>query len=780
MIPAVAGLQLQSVGQSSNTSIVNGVITQTVTINYHVRSNQRGQATIPTFTVNTNKGPMRVAPASYEVGDATVGQGNVSLDSIANSKVDTPQQVWAGEVFKVEYTMNVGRRYFHSPGSNQPEWNSAPLAVEEWSKPEVQESIVAGEPRIGIVYRTRGYAKQAGQITLNTASQLVNLSTGTQSFGFFARPNLEQFAITSPARTLTVKELPTGAPPTFSGAVGQFKIESNIVPTNSSVGEPITWTLSLNGTGNWPDVSGLPSRDVSRDFRVVQPQARRTMREGALFDGSLTEDVVLIPTQPGTYTLGPITWSFFDPIKGQYQTVTTEKVAVTVAAAPAQTPPAGANGQPATAGTPSNQIKPVASAPAPPQAIPRDALPGRGQAMRPWNNRVFALALLAPVPVLLLFWLGLAWRRAQATDPFRRQREAHTRLRETILALRNNPDRKRVHTLLQDWQRDVAILWQLNAAVPAVHHFRTFDKTDPTWATLWSEAERALYRAEGVLPTDWTTRAEAALKAKPVPRFSAAQLFRGRNLLPFAAAVALTLMSIPQLQAEDGKSAYDRGDFGAAETAWRKSISENATDWIARHNLALALAQQSRWGEAVGYATAAFVQHPREASVRWHLTLTGDRAGFSPGPLGGFLNPAPLHSIARLCSPAEWQRLLVGAVALAMLGFALFLLRSYRHTGRWSGPFGVTLICLAIGVGVVGSVSLGLYQEARDVRAALVWKPSVLRSIPTEADTTQKTSPLSAGTIALIDKTFLGWSRLAFSNGQTGWVRQDDLVRLWQ
>lgn len=787
-VPPVNGLQLQSVGQSSNMSIVNGVMTQSVSISFHVRSNQRGLVTIPEFMVKTNKGPIRVAPASYEVGDATVGQGNIALDSVANSKIEVPQQVWAGEVFKIEYAMTVGRRYFHSPGSNQPDWNSSPLAVEEWSKPEVQEMVVGGEPRISIVYRTRGYAKQAGQLTLNSASQLVNLSTGTQSFGFFARPNLEQFAITSSRPALMVKELPANAPTAFNGAVGQFKLESKIVPASGAVGEPITWTLAITGTGNWPDIPGLPARDVSRDFRVVQPQARRAMREGALFDGSLTEDVVLIPTQPGNYTLGPITWSYFDPMKGQYQTITTEKVAVTVVAAtpppgtpaPSGTTATGGETNPATTGTsPSGAVKPTTPPPAP-QAIPRDALPGIGSALLPWTNRVFTVALLAPVPLLLILWLGLAWRRAQATDPFRRQREAQSRIRSTLRELRSTTDRKRVHALLQDWQRDVAVLWQLNAAVPAVGHFRTVDKNNAAWPTLWSEAERALYRADGTLPPDWTQRAEAALQAKVVPAFSLGQLFRGRNLLPFAAAILLTFLALPQLHAEDGKAAYERGDFGAAETAWRKAIAENPTDWIARHNLALALAQQSRWGEAVGYAASSFVQHPRDPSVQWHLGLAGDRAGFSPGVLGGFLNPTPQHSLARLCSPAEWQRLLVGAVGLTLLGLAAFLLQSYGYAGRWATPVGLTMIGLAVATGIVGSLSLGLYQDTRDTRAALVWKPSLLRSIPTEADTTQKTSPLAPGTIAVINKTYLGWSRLVFPNGQTGWIRQEDLVRLWQ
>jgi len=75
-----------------------------------------------------------------------------------------------------------------------------------------------------------------------------------------------------------------------------------------------------------------------------------------------------------------------------------------------------------------------------------------------------------------------------------------------------------------------------------------------------------------------------------------------------------------------------------------------------------------------------------------------------------------------------------------------------------------------------------VYSPINDARAAIVWRATTLRSIPTEADTTQKTTSLSAGTVAVIDRTFLSdrWARLSFSNGQTGWVRQEDLVRLWQ
>ena len=65
----------------------------------------------------------------------------------------------------------------------------------------------------------------------------------------------------------------------------------------------------------------------------------------------------------------------------------------------------------------------------------------------------------------------------------------------------------------------------------------------------------------------------------------------------------------------------------------------------------------------------------------------------------------------------------------------------------------------------------------------IAWRAGLLHSIPTEADTTQKTTALAAGSAAIQDKTFLPgdrWVRLSFDNGQTGWVRKEDVIALWR
>lgn len=781
-LPAIDGVTLALMGSSTQTNIINGSVSRLYVLSYRARSQKGGQIQIPAMTVATDKGPVRVAAFRGDNLTAAVDVGT-------NSTFTAPSAtVWAGEVFPLTYTLSVPRRYFNQLGSNV-DWTPAPLVVEDWPKQaEPVETNSNGEARLNVLYKTRAYLKTPGRITLNAAQQLVNLQTGSIGFGLFQQPRIEQILVTSNKPEFTIRPLPAGAPAGFNGAVGQFTLTSKVVPATAAVGEPITWTLTLEGTGNWPDIPGLPSRDVSRDFQVVQPQAKKTSPEGKLFDATLSEDVVLVPTKPGTYTLGPVTYACFDPKSGTYRTLTSDKYTVTV------TPPAApkiAITLPSndTAATPDAGAAPAKApaAPPPPNAIPRDPLPGSSVTFTPLPARALLIWAAAPFGALLVFWLGLALRRARATDPVRFRREAHRRLAATLTELASATDQAARARLLLAWEHDSALLWNLRHAAPAATAFKADKPGAGEWETLWKEADRALYGADAALPSDWISRAEAALAAKKVSSFSVFQLFLPRNLLPFAALLMLGLLVVGTAWAQsaaraaaDPLAAYKAGDFAGAEKAWRNTLTTKPTDWIARHNLSLALAQQDQAGEAAAQAAAAFVQHPRDASVRWHLGPAFAKANYSPAPLAAFVQPGPLQESAASASPAEWQLALITASALGALALAFGLVRTYGGRGRWLAPTSIALLSLSLLLMTAALVGQRAYGVTADARAVLAWKSGTLRSIPTEADTTQKTTPLAAGSIAVVDNTYLGWVRLSFENGQTGWVRKEDVVWLWR
>ena len=781
-LPPIPGLTFTFLGRSESMNMINFQTSRSVTLSFLLRGRQNGPVQIPSFTVKTDKGQQRVAAFNAAAPAAP-------LDSVASAKL-LPEKstVWTGEVFGLTYELSASRRA-NPQISPTFDWNAAPLVAEDWSKPEVTDAVVGGERRVNVTFRTRVAAKAPNTLKLDAAGHLLSIQTGTIGFGIISQPRMEQVSVTSDQPVIEIKPLPT-APPGFTGAVGQFKLISKVVPEKAAVGEPITWTLELNGTGNWPDIGGLPAREVSNDFQVVQPKAKRTPAEGKLFDVTLAEDVVLVPGKAGAYTLGPVTFTYFDPKSGSYKTVTAPRTSVTITAPAA--PQFNISTQPGTAAEPSAPAKPstLPAVPPAPAAIPRDPVSGSEEVGAPFEPLTLCAAAVAPGVGLLGFWAWLALRRARQTDPIRPLREAQQRLLKLLgemAALDAAAQKQR----LRSWQREVATLFALTHAAPAASALSalTGNGSAPrglanldgkVWSTLWAEADRALYGAEGRLPADWIRRAQQATAAVRIRGFQPLRLFLPSNLFPFAALLALVFVTTLTLKAEDPLAAYRRGEFGTAEKAWRETVAARPTDWIARHNLSLVLAQQGKNAEAAAQAAAAFVQQPGHPAARWHFQHASGQAGAVPAPLAAFLAPDLAHRWAEHHSPVQWQRLLIASSAAAAIAVGLLLATLYGRRSRRVLVIAGVLGGLSLVAGSAAYAGLATYGVARDHRAVIVTQGGVLRSIPTEADTTQKTTPLAAGTMALGGKTFLGWMQLTFENGQTGWVRKGDIVPLWR
>ncbi|HWA25503.1 MAG TPA: BatD family protein [Lacunisphaera sp.] len=790
-LPVVDGLQFGRPSTSSQTTIVNFKMSRTFSFDFPVRPSKRASITIPAFEIKTDKGMMKVPAATFTVGDATVGNSGLALADVATAKLAVPRTVvWAGEVFPVTYTLDVVRRYFHSLGSIL-EWQGTPAVTEDWSKADPGEVIVRGERRVVSTQNTRAEIKQPGIYSLKPATQMVNLMVGSTGFGLFTQPNVEQRLLESNPLEITVKALPS-APPGFNGAVGDFAFISKVVPLTTGVGEPITWTLELSGSGNWPDIPGLPSREASNDFQVVQPKSKRTMKEGSLFEGVLSEDVVLVPTKPGSYTLAPVRFTYFDPKSGTYKTISTEPVTVTVTGAAAPAPAPANSGAPVqfsltpTSPAPATPSLPTPTAPVPPENLPRDPImePAHGFSPRALRPLVTICILAASVPPLLL-WLLLAALRSRERDPQRRRREAYRALTVALAELRAaGAQPAALAAQLRSWQQHAAALWEIPHAAPGTPLVqasvaRAAREAANPWATLWSEADRALHSRESNLPGDWTVRAERALQAVKVPAWNPFSLFAGRHLLPFLF-VFCVLFVPPPVSAETAADSYKRGEFVAAGSEWAKSVKAAPTDWVARHNLGLALAQQERWPEATAYWTSAFLLNSRADVTRWDLSLGLQRSGLAEPQLVDLSRGEGTGRLIRLATPGEWQLALVIAALLLAIALVLLLLQGYRRIGGWGRPTALTTILAAILLAASATFSLRAYGPLANPEAVFVWKASTLRSIPTEADTSQKTSPLSAGSIAIAEKTFLGWTQLSFPGGQGGWVRTEDLIPLYR
>ncbi|MDQ7040187.1 MAG: BatD family protein [Rhodothermus sp.] len=140
--------------------------------------------------------------------------------------------------------------------------------------------------------------------------------------------------VSAPALTVSVRPLPGNAPPDFVDAVGQFRLEVEVTPTEVTAGDPVTVTLQLSGTGNLPTLT-VPRPDVDTSFtRYLTNDALTLNRRGTRLTGTRTLTYVLVPRRTGRFSLPPIRFAYFDPEGGVYRSLTAPLPALVVHPAP--------------------------------------------------------------------------------------------------------------------------------------------------------------------------------------------------------------------------------------------------------------------------------------------------------------------------------------------------------------------------------------------------------------------------------------------------------------
>jgi hypothetical protein len=574
---------------------------------------------------------------------STAQIGGVPVANLATSTLSTEADTyWVGEVFPLTHRVTGERRVLQSLAGAY-DWNPTNLNADEWSTATSNtDTPPGGQAAQTFTQTTRAYGRTAGVIELPRGLQPVTLVTGTSTSGGPGMLTTDTFTIrTAPAR-VTLKPLPAPPPMGFAGAVGDFTLKASITATEVAVGEAVTWTMELAGAGNWPEVRGIPPRAVSKDFDVVTPAARPSLARGTLFDGSLTEDILLVPTKEGTYRLGPIKFTYFDPKVGKYQVLTSETFILKVGGGGA-----GLGPEPSITDVGATDPNETVLVPDAPPPVPLDPLSNPLSSIAPFSQNALGAAVAVPGALFVLFWLSLSSRRSRLTDPLRLQREAHEQMERLIgqidAVVGESPDK--LKSLLYSWQRAAAqfggltITEPTSAQVAAAIEKRRSGVVGSSWAQLWREANRVMYGEKTAIPADWTKRARAALSDAPVPSVPLFAIFLRRNLLPFLGCLVLLLALAPaSARADAAADAYQKGEFAAAEAAWRTELAKNPTDAHLRYNVALALAQQDRWTESTAQALSAFVNDPSNPAIRWQFNLArrlGCRAHLlCPAPRG--------------------------------------------------------------------------------------------------------------------------------------------------
>jgi len=331
--------------QSSSMQIINGSMSQTISINYILAAKREGKYSIGAASIQVGNKLLNTKPIVIEVtkGNAQTQQGGANSNSKSNNgaypedvesnifmrATVSKSKVYQGEQLLVTFKVYTRLNIVDNALSKAPSFNG--FWSEEVPNPTRQSELHA-EVLDGIQYQVAEIKKtilipqRSGTLTIDPLEMEVvtRMKSKSRSNNFidqFFGGGYQDIKLSIASKQIKVEVMPLpekGRPENFNGAVGQLNIESSIKNNELKTDEGCNLTYTISGKGNLKLLEAFKLK-LPADIETYDPKI--TDKINVSIDGvkgSRTFDYLLIPRYAGNYTIPGLQFSYFDPQKGQY------------------------------------------------------------------------------------------------------------------------------------------------------------------------------------------------------------------------------------------------------------------------------------------------------------------------------------------------------------------------------------------------------------------------------------------------------------------------------
>lgn len=340
-----------AISQGSSVQIVNGSMTKSVSYTYTfvLLPQAAGNVTIGAAEVKVDGSSYRTRPLPIEIVNEGEGsraqqqqggsnraddtqadaQSRIGKDDILLRAVVSRSSVYKNEPLHVAFKLYTRVPYVNIVPESAPSFNGF------WSQDlsDPNSARVGRETYAGKVYETRVlydyllYPQQVGSLTIDPVDMTVVAQVVVQSrhadpfFGGGREVFNVPRKVQSQRATVQVKALPAGAPASFSGAVGNFTMDTQFPSERIAANSGATVTVKISGTGNLTFVQApkLPLPTSFEQYNVKTTESINTSAAG--ISGYRQFEYPFIARAEGTYEVEPVEFSYFDPSRMQYMTL---------------------------------------------------------------------------------------------------------------------------------------------------------------------------------------------------------------------------------------------------------------------------------------------------------------------------------------------------------------------------------------------------------------------------------------------------------------------------
>ncbi len=213
--------------------------------------------------------------------------------------------------------------------------------LETEPRPVARTEVINGvRYNVILLKRVAVFPTRQGQLTVDPLRIQTEVIAPRRAGAPFSRPF---FSLRSPIEVIERASLavpiesvpvPSSTPETFSGAVGQFRLQASTTRDSVEVGESVQFTVRISGTGNLA-VLERPVLSLPGVFEAYDPEVETSVaRDGDLVHGTKTFTYLLVPRSNGNFVIPSVEFAYFDPRAEQFHTLRSEprSIAVTGAA----------------------------------------------------------------------------------------------------------------------------------------------------------------------------------------------------------------------------------------------------------------------------------------------------------------------------------------------------------------------------------------------------------------------------------------------------------------
>lgn len=337
--------------QSMSTQIINGAVSQSLSFTFIIQATKEGvfkfsPAEISVGSTKIYSNPLTITvvkgspPAQSQSGQGQKGNAQNSTTDVGGDNVFIKATIdksnpYQGEGIVVTYSLYTKIQILNFSVSKLPAFTgfwSQDIQMSqqiEWHN----ENYDGATYTVGGIKKVVLFPQRSGSLTLDPmeAEAIIRIPLKKQQrnndpFSQFFNPFQNNFQDTKvtlknyPVK-INVKELPSGAPANFSGAVGKLNCDVSLDKKETKANEAVTVKIKISGKGNIKLIDS-PKITFPPDFESYDPKENSNINAtNSGVTGTKTFEYLLIPRNAGEFKIPVNSFSYFDLDKKQYVTI---------------------------------------------------------------------------------------------------------------------------------------------------------------------------------------------------------------------------------------------------------------------------------------------------------------------------------------------------------------------------------------------------------------------------------------------------------------------------